>query len=200
MLYVLYCVFALMVGISLRRPVGALVEARRQRANLRRAMAALEEAPAAAVVGGEHLSPSLARLFEETRMLQVVLEEPLQAVRAWVASDRSPWLARVDMSDGSDRDRLDEVDVALVNARRAVWDWLAAVAELPEADQETLARLGLSAGIVRRAIEERDAFRRTSAIARSECTRVEHMIGRVRAALDRFESGLAQATRTALYR
>ncbi|HEY8379446.1 MAG TPA: hypothetical protein VIK91_23300 [Nannocystis sp.] len=200
MLYVLYCVFALIVGVSVRRPIGALVEARRQQANLRRALAALEAAPAAGEPGVEHLSPALARLFEETRMLQAALEEPLQAVRAWVASDRNPWLARVDMSDGSDRDRLEEVDVALVNARRAVWDWLAAVAALPEADRETLERLGLSAGTVRRELEERDAFRRTSTLAVRESARVEQMIGRVRAALDRFESGLSRATRSPLYR
>lgn len=200
MLFVAYCVFVLIIGVSLRRPIGALVEGRRQQANLRRELRALAEAaePAAATV--EHLTPSLARLVEETRLLRTALEEPVQAVRAWAASDRNPWLARVDVGDGSDLDRLGEVDVALVNARRAVWDWLETVAALPDDDQQTLARLGLSSGTVRGAFEERDAFRRTSAAARQESARIERLVGRLRAALDRFEGGLSRSTPTGPYR
>jgi hypothetical protein len=200
MLYVLYGIFLLIIGVSLRRPVGALAEGRRQRANLRRELAALAAAPLAAAATLDHLTPGLARLTEETRMLRLALEEPLQAARAWLASDRSPWLARVDVGDGSDLDRLEEVDVSLVNARRALWDWMAAVEGLAEADRETLERLGLSIGIVRGALEQRDAFRRTSAIAQRETARIEKMIAPVHAALDRFEAELVRATRTGLYR
>lgn len=196
---VFYGVLLLIVGVSLRRPVGALAEARRQRANLRRELRALAEGTYAAA-SLEHLSPALARLVEETRLLRLALEEPLQAARAWLASDRSPWLARVDMGDGSDLDRLGELDVALVNARRAVWDWLAALDQLPEGDRVVLADLGLSAGTVRSALEARDAFRRTSARPRQESARIERMIAPLRAALDRFETSLAGATRVGPYR
>lgn len=197
---VIYCVFLLMIGVSLRRPLGALVEGRRQRANLDRELRALAEMPEPPGPLGQHLTPALARLFEETRLLRTVLEEPLQAVRAWQAADGRPWLARVDVGDGSDLDRLEEVDVALVNARRAVWDWLSAVEELPEADRETLAGLGLSSGTVRATLEERDAFRRTSAVALKESARIERMVTHLRAGLERFEGGLSRATRAGLYR
>ncbi|PCC66876.1 hypothetical protein SAMN02745121_00396 [Nannocystis exedens] len=200
LVFLIYCVFVLMIGVSLRRPLGSLREAQRQRANLERELRALAEAPDLPAVTSAHLSPALARLFDETRLLRTALEEPLQAVRAWQAADRNPWLARVDVGDGSDLDRLEEVDVALVNARRGVWDWLGMVDDLPEADRETLARLGLSVGPVRGALEERDAFRRTSAEARKESARIERLVMHVRAGLDRFEGALSQATRAGLYR
>ncbi|WP_434415145.1 hypothetical protein [Nannocystis pusilla] len=195
-----YCVFVLMIGVSLRHPIGSLMEAQRQRANLSRELRALADAPELPAVTSAHLSPALARLFDETRLLRTALEEPLQAVRAWQAADRNPWLARVDVGDGSDLDRLEEVDVALVNARRGVWDWLGMVDGLPEADQETLTRLGLSVGAVRGALEERDAFRRTSREARKESARIERLVMHVRAGLDRFEGALSRATRAGLYR
>ncbi len=200
MLYVIYGIFLLMCGVSLRRPVGALAEARRQRANLRRELAALAAAPLVAAASLEHLSPGLARLAEETRVLRLVLEEPMQAARAWLAADRSPWLARVDVGDGSDLDRVEEVDMSLVNARRALWDWVSAVDALSEADRDALTDLGLSAGAVRGALEQRDAFRRRSAVARREVPRIEKMIAPIHAVLDRFEHELVRATRTGLYR
>ena len=200
LVFLVSCVFVLMIGVSLRRPIGSLVEAQRQRANLSRELRALADAPELPAVTSAHLSPALARLFDETRLLRTALEEPLQAVRAWQAADRNPWLARVDVGDGSDLDRLEEVDVALVNARRGVWDWLGMVDGLPEADQETLARLGLSVGVVRGALETRDAFRRTSGQARKESARIEQLVMHVRAGLDRFEGALSRATRTGLYR
>lgn len=200
LVFLVYCVFVLMIGVSLRRPVGALMEARRQHANLDRELRELAAAPELSHVVGQHLTPGLARLFEETRLLRTVLEEPLQAVRAWQASDRNPWLARVDVGDGSDLDRLEEVDVALVNARRAVWDWLGLVAGLPPADREALDRLGVSDSLVRAALAERDAFRRTSAVARAEVARIERLIHFVRTALERFEGELSRATRAGLYR
>lgn len=200
LLYIIYGVFFLIVGVSIRRPIGALVEGRRQQANLRRELRALEAGPVVDVAPLDHLSPALARLALETRALRHALEEPVQAVRAWHASDRNPWLARLDVGDGSDLDRLDEVDVSLVNARRALWDWLAAVEALPETDRATLTQLGLSAGTVRGALEERGAFRRTSGAPQAESVRIERMMAPVRAALERFEDGLVRATRIGLYR
>lgn len=197
--FVIYCVFMLMIGVSLRRPIGALVEGRRQRANLDRELRALAAmSPEAA--SSEHLTPALARLLEETRMLRIALEEPLQAVRAWQAADRRPWLGKVDVGDGSDLDRLEELDVSLVNARRAVWDWLGMVADVPESDRETLNQVGVSDAPVRAALAERDAFRRTSAVAGTELARVERLVGVVRAVLERFEAALSQASRVGPYR
>lgn len=200
LVFVVYCVFMLIIGVSLRRPIGALVEARRQRANLDRELRALDDAPALPPAASEHLTPALARLLDETRLLRAALEEPLQAVRAWQAADGTPWLGRVDVGDGSDLDRLEELDVSLVNARRAVWDWLGTVADLPEGDRETLRRIGVSDAAVRSALGERDAFRRTSAVAGKELARVERLVMVMRATLERYEAALSQATRVGLYR
>lgn len=196
--WIIYAFFGLIFAVSLRRPIGALVEARRQNQNLRRELRALGEATTAEPPA--HLSPTLARIVDETRMLRIALAEPLQAVRAWHAADASPILAQVDLGDGSDLDRCDELDMSLVNARRAVWDWCSAVEKLPDADQRLLESLGLSTGIARGLLAERNAFQRTSRAPRRERERIEAMLHPLVASLDRFEAGLMQATRTGLYR
>ena len=198
LVWIIYAFLGLIFAVSLRRPIGALVEARRQNQNLRREMRAIGEG--ATPEAPQHLSPTLARMVEETRMLRIALAEPLQAVRAWHAADGSPILAQVDLGDGSDLDRLDELDMALVNARRAVWDWCDAVEKLPDADQRLLESLGLSTGIARGLLAERSAFQRTSRAPRRERERIEAMLHPLVASLDRFEAGLMQATRTGLYR
>lgn len=197
MLWLVYAVLVLMFGVSIRRPFGALVEARRQRANLRREMKALDEAVAPEAM--PHLSRSLGRLLEDTRMLRLALAEPIQAARAWVSADGSPLLARVDVGDGSDLDRCDEVDVALVNARRAVWDWMRTVEALPDADQRTLEGLGLTTGLARDLLAGA-AFQRTSRVPRRELERIEQQLQPLLASLVRFETGLQQANRTGIYR
>lgn len=197
LLWLVYAVFVLMFGVSMRRPVGALVEARRQRANLRREMRALGEAVMPEAT--PHLSRSLARMLEDTRMLRHALVEPIQAARAWHSADASPLLARVDVGDGSDLDRCDEVDVALVNARRAVWDWVRAVEGLPDTDQRTLEGLGLTTGLARDLLSGA-AFQRSSRAPRRELERIEKQLHPLLASLERFEVGLQQATRTGIYR
>lgn len=198
LLWLIYAVIVLMFGISMRRPFGALVEARRQSVNLRREIKALDQSPAHG--GLEHLSPSLARTLEDTRMLRIALAEPIQAARAWHAADGSPWLARVDVGDGSDLDRCDEVDVALVNARRAVWDWVRAVEALPEDDQRTLETLGLTTGLARDLLAGRNAFQRTSRTPKRELDRIEQQLHPLVASLERFETGLQRASRGSVYR
>jgi hypothetical protein len=197
---VFYAVLLIIFGISLRRPFGALVEAGRQHANVRREMKALSASESHAGSSLDHLSPSLVRMVQDTRLLRVALAEPVQAVRSWHAADGNRILAHVDVGDGSDLDRLDEVDVALVNARRAVWDWIATVEALPENDQQFLASLGLTTGIARGVLTQKDAFRRTSGRARQEVDRVEQLLLPLIASLERFETGLAAATRTTGYR
>lgn len=199
LLWIIYGLVALIFGVSLRRPIGALVEARRQQVNLRRELKALERAPPPAPAL-EHLSPRLARLVEDTRLLRIALAAPVQAARAWRVADNSPILAQIDVGDGSDLDRMHEVDVALVDARRAVWDWISAVDALPEADREFLAGLGLTTGIARDVLSERNAFERTSRVARRELDRIEQLLQPLLASLERFETGLAAATRTGIYR
>lgn len=192
----LYIVFGTIVTISMRRPLRALVDARRQSVNLRKALAAAEEDDSQPFA---HLSPGLARLGQDTRVLRNLLEEPLQAVEAWCHADDSPILAKVDLGDGSDLDRCDDFDLALVNARQAVWDWVSTIAALSDQDRSTLAELGLSDLKARELLGERDAFRRVSRTPKRELARIEAQMRPLIAALDYFESGLLRA-RMAIYR
>ncbi len=196
--WLIYAALGLIFAVSLRRPIGALVEARRQHANLRRELKSL--AASESIEAPPHLSPTLARMVEDTRMLRIALDEPLQAVRSWHAADSSKILASVDLGDGSDLDRCDELDMALVNARRAVWDWVSAVERLPSADQHLLESLGLSTGLARGLLSERHALQRTGRDPKRELARIEQQLGPLLASLDRFEAALMQATRSSLYR
>lgn len=196
---ILYTVLAIIFGISLRRPLGALVEARRQHAAVRREMRALD-AGEGARASLDHLSPSLMRMVEDTRLLRIALAEPVQAARAWYAADSNRLLAHVDVGDGSDLDRLEEVDFALVNARRAVWDWVAAVEALPDSDQQFLASRGLTTGIARGVLTEKNGFQRTSGRPRQELERIEKLLLPLVTSLEGFETRLASATQTSLYR
>ncbi len=198
LLWIVYGLMALIFAVSLRRPFGALAAARRQSLNVRRELKALSEA--GEVEAPQHLSPTLARMLEETRMLRIALAEPLQAAQAWHAADASKILAHVDIGDGSDLDRCDEVDMALVNARRAVWEWVSAVERLPDNDQRQLERLGLHTGMARGLLTERNALQRLSHTPRRELERIEQQLNPLVASLDRFETGLLRATGTTLYR
>lgn len=198
LLWIIYSLMGLIVAVSLRRPFGALLAARRQSINVRSELKALSEAVQVEVP--HHLSPALARMLEETRMLRIALAEPLQAAQAWRAADASKILAHVDIGDGSDLDRCDEVDLALVNARRAVWDWVSAVECLPDNDQRQLESLGLHTGMARGLLTERNALQRLSHTPQRELERIERQLNPLVASLDRFETGLMQATGTSLYR
>ena len=198
LLWITYALMGLIIAVSLRRPFGALVAARRQSLNVRRELKALSEVGQVEVP--QHLSPALARMLAETRRLRIALAEPLQAAQAWHAADASKILAHVDIGDGSDLDRCDEVDLALVNARRAVWDWVSAVECLPDDDQRQLERLGLHTGMARGLLTERSALQRLSRMPQRELARIEQQLGPLLASLDRFETGLMQATGTSLYR
>ena len=89
--------------------------------------------------------------------------------------------------------------MALVNARRAVWDWVRTVEALPDADQRTLEGLGLTTGLARDLLSGA-AFQRTSRVPRRELERIEQQLQPLLASLERFETGLQQATRTGIYR
>ncbi len=201
LVWVLYAVVAVIFGVSMRRPIGALIAARRQHQNLQRELRALgTEDAVLALPPAQHLSSGLARVVDETRLVRLALAEPLQAVKAWHAADASPLLAQVDVGDGSDLDRCDELDMALVNARQAVWDWIATVERLPGEDQRQLEDLGLTTQLARELLAERSALQRTSRSPKRELERIERHFGPLLASLDRFEAALMQATKTSLYR
>ncbi|HGG58154.1 MAG TPA: hypothetical protein ENK31_10195 [Nannocystis exedens] len=193
---VLYVVVGAIVTISMRRPLRALVDAWHQNSNLKKALAAADEDSEDSFA---HLSPALARLGQDTQVLCALLQEPLQAVQAWCRADNSPMLARVDLGDGSDLDRCDDYDLALVNARQAVWDWISAVASLSEHDKATLKELGLSDREPRELLAARGALSRQSRVPKQEQERLEAQMKPLLAALRHFEAGLQRARGT-IYR
>ena len=186
----LYVVVGTIITISMRRPLRALVDAKHQRSNLKKALAAAEDDCSSPFA---HLSPGLARLGQDTQVLRSLLEEPLQAVQAWCRADDSPLLAKVDLGDGSDLDRCDDYDLALVNARQAVWDWVSTVASLSEQDRATLEELGLSDREARELLSARNAFCRVSRVPKRELERLESQVKPLLAALTYFEAGLQRA-------
>jgi hypothetical protein len=105
---------------------------RRRRLAVRRTLAVLErEGPP--TLG--RLPPALARVATATRLVRLQLETPL--VRLAGAKPRLhelPWRRR---------ERLRDYDVALVEARRALWEWLALLAALGPDDKVRLGALGL---------------------------------------------------------
>ena len=105
---------------------------RRRHRDVQRTLAALDrEVPPAL----EHLPPSLARVALATRLLRLQLETPLQRLAdAETRMHELPWRRR---------ERLLDYDVALTEARRALWEWLTLLAALGTADKIRLRALGL---------------------------------------------------------
>lgn len=105
---------------------------RRRRRAVERTLAANEH-DSPVVLG--HLSPALARVATATRMVRLQLETPLSRLSATQPLlHELPWRRR---------ERLIDYDVALVDARRALWEWLGVLAALGAADKQLLGGLGL---------------------------------------------------------
>ena len=81
-----------------------------------------------------HLSPSLAHLAAQARMVRLMLATPLRRGEAPLLRE-TPWGRRA---------RCDEYDLALGDARRALWEWLLLFRRLGERDCHVLAGLGVS--------------------------------------------------------
>lgn len=107
------------------------VEKRRQAARMRALSQANDDPHGARTLS--HLSPSLARLVEQTRLLRLQLETPL--LRFSPALGDTPW---------GRRERFAEYDNALCDARRALWEWMHLFKRLGRSDLEYLYGLGLS--------------------------------------------------------
>jgi hypothetical protein len=83
----------------------------------------------------EHLPPALARVAVATRLARLQLETPLARLAdAETRVHELPWRRR---------ERLLDYDVALTDARRALWEWLALLAALGTDDKILLGALGL---------------------------------------------------------
>lgn len=81
-----------------------------------------------------HLSPSLAHLALQARVVRLSLATPLQRYRAPLLHD-TPWGRRA---------ACDQYDLAISDARRALWEWLLLFRRLGEPDRRILESLGIT--------------------------------------------------------
>lgn len=126
-----------------------LVRQRARRAGLARRLAEIDvNLP----LDTGHLSPALADLTCQARTLRLCLATPLQRMPEGTWRD-TPWRRR---------QRCDEYDRALVDARRALWDWITCARDLSGADRALLRRLGLNLRAVQRALFAPGVLERTS--------------------------------------
>jgi hypothetical protein len=138
-----------------------------------------EEAP----LQTEHLSPPLARLARDTRLLRISLEAPVRQVRE----------LRVGDLDAASSEDLEGFDNMLMNISRQLGDWLSTVDHLPATDAASLQDLGLSGEPIRNVlIREGWTFDRRH--LKGPGGPLDQRISQVIAELQRFETQL-QATR-----
>jgi hypothetical protein len=102
----------------------------------------LVEGPRDAPLQTEHLSPPLARLAQDTRLLRVSLEAPVRQVRELLVGDL----------DSARNEDLSAFDNMLMTTSRQLGDWLRVVDQLPATDATSLQDLGLSPEPVRNAL------------------------------------------------
>jgi hypothetical protein len=102
----------------------------------------LVEGPRESPLQTGHLSPPLARLAEDTRLLRVSLEAPVRQVRELLVGDL----------DSARNEDLSAFDNMLMTTSRQLGDWLRVVDQLPATDATSLQDLGLSPEPVRNAL------------------------------------------------
>ncbi len=135
----------------------------------------------------DHLSPPLARLARDTRLLRISLEAPVRQIKEMLIGDL----------DTATTEDLDAFDNMLMNTSRQLDEWLQMIDRLPETDSATLADLGLGPGPIRSALaREGWAFERKN--LRGPGPSMDLRLTQVIAELTRVETQL-QTTRR-LYR
>ncbi len=128
---------AWLLGTVAVAATGITVARRRTVKRRQRAIdAALVALPADIDVRGAQLSPALARLVDGARMTRWAIETPLRRLRAITSLALPRWASR----GGAD-----EYDIAISEARRALWEWLLSLRRLPPAERAALVGLGLDA-------------------------------------------------------
>lgn len=98
-----------------------------------------------------HLTPDLGRLAIQARVVRLVLETPLHRVFE-TPLRQTPW---------GRRERCDDYDLSVGEARRALWEWLKAVERLSGADRALLLQLGLGVKRLRALMRQPGVFERT---------------------------------------
>lgn len=128
---------ALITTLTVSGAVSAAVAARwavvhRRRLARDREIQALSEETPVGNLG--HLSPRLAELAAQARVVRLLLATPLRRSHPPVLHE-TPW---------GRRSRCDQYDRALSEARRALWDWLLLFRKLGERDRLVLGDLGVT--------------------------------------------------------
>lgn len=132
----------------------------------------------------EHLSPPLARLAEDTRLLRVSLDAPVRQVRE----------LRIGDLDAASSEDLEGFDNMLMTISRHLGEWLSIVDQLPPTDAASLQDLGLSAEPIRSVlIREGWTFDRKH--LRGPGGPLDQRISQVISELQRFETQLQTSRR-----
>lgn len=98
-----------------------------------------------------HLSPALGQLAIQARVVRLVLETPLHRFLDTPLRE-TPW---------GRRERCDDYDLAVVEARRALWEWLGAVRRLGGPERALLRQLGLGVSGLWALMRQPGVFERT---------------------------------------
>lgn len=146
---------ALLATLTVSGAMSAAVAARwavvhRRRLARDREIQALSEETPVGNLG--HLSPRLAELAAQARVVRLLLATPLRRSHPPVLHE-TPW---------GRRSRCDQYDRALGEARRALWDWLLLFRTLGERDRHVLAGLGVTLTPFYRALFKPGVFDRSA--------------------------------------
>lgn len=99
-----------------------------------------------------HLSPALGSLAAAARLARRRLETPLYRTQVAIGRELAWW---------SPRERVDEYDLALADARLAVWEWLVLIGRLGAAEIALLRQLELDPRPLRSLMYAPGVFERT---------------------------------------
>jgi hypothetical protein len=129
----------------------AAQRARRARARRRALWRRLEQIHVDLPLDVRHLTPDLGALTIQARVVRLVLETPLHRFLDTPLRE-TPW---------GRRERCDDYDLAVGEARRALWDWLRSVERLGSPDRALLCQLGLGVSRLRALLRQPGVFERT---------------------------------------
>lgn len=130
-------VSALLATLTMSGAISTAVAARwvvvhrRRRLRAAELQALSDDDPAGTAV---HLGPALAHVVAQARVVRLMLATPLERGEPPVLHE-TPWGRRA---------RCDQYDLALCDARRALWEWLLLFRRLGERDRHFLLTLGVS--------------------------------------------------------
>lgn len=124
---------------------------RRARARRRALARRLEQIHVDLPLDVRHLPPDLGALTIGARMVRLQLETPLHRFLDGSLRE-TPW---------GRRERCDDYDLAVGEARRALWEWLREVERLGSPDRAFLGQLGLHVQGLRALLRQPGVFERT---------------------------------------